>query len=177
MENLQQTRCNQSSNDQSAPLISQQPDIDTVNVGHANGEIPRIYRRVEIEYSKFGVEDFDFGYVSTTTSLSQISCAMTERFYNKTQFSGLETHILNSYTNSVVQIMHYMLPIRKIAKGHITINCPREHCLLCELGFISRMLEDAHGTNCQASNFCKTIGVLAQGKIQSLSIKTEKPAD
>ncbi|KAF8201644.1 ubiquitin carboxyl-terminal hydrolase-domain-containing protein [Pholiota molesta] len=107
-------------------------------------EVPRRYRRVEIEYSKFGVEDFDFG------------------FYNKTEYSGLETHILNSYTNSLVQVMHYMWPIRQLAKAHITDNCPREHCLLCELGFISRMLEDAHGTNCQASNFCKTVGVLAQ---------------
>ncbi|KDR81497.1 hypothetical protein GALMADRAFT_239478 [Galerina marginata CBS 339.88] len=117
---------------------------DDVSFDHDHDEVPRIYRRVEIEYSKFGIEDFDFG------------------FYNKTDFSGLETHILNSYTNSVIQVMHYLRPIRQFAKGHITINCPREHCLLCELGFVSRMLEDAHGTNCQASNFCKTVGVLAQ---------------
>ncbi|KAH9484202.1 PAN2-PAN3 deadenylation complex catalytic subunit PAN2 [Psilocybe cubensis] len=112
---------------------------------HYDDEVPRIYRRVEIEYSKFGIEDFDFG------------------FYNKTPYSGLETHILHSYTNSVIQVMHYIRPIRELAKGHTTINCPEEHCLLCEQGFISRMLEDAHGTNCQASNFCKTVGFLAQG--------------
>ena len=85
------------------------------------------------------------------------------RFYNKTNFSGLETHILNSYTNAVVQVMHYVSPIRRLAKAHILIDCPREHCLFCELGFVFRMLEDAQGTNCQASNFCKTVGVLAQG--------------
>uniref|UniRef100_D8PTC9 PAN2-PAN3 deadenylation complex catalytic subunit PAN2 n=1 Tax=Schizophyllum commune (strain H4-8 / FGSC 9210) TaxID=578458 RepID=D8PTC9_SCHCM len=112
--------------------------------GKARGQVPRIYRRVEIEYSKFGVEDFDFG------------------FYNKTEYSGLETHILNSYTNSLVQVLHYCMPIRRIAKSHITTNCPREHCLLCELGFVVRMLEDARGTNCQASNFCRTARVLAQ---------------
>ncbi|KAI4525371.1 hypothetical protein K525DRAFT_234573 [Schizophyllum commune Loenen D] len=112
--------------------------------GKARGQVPRIYRRVEIEYSKFGVEDFDFG------------------FYNKTEYSGLETHILNSYTNSLVQVLHYCMPIRRIAKSHITTNCPKEHCLLCELGFVVRMLEDARGTNCQASNFCKTARVLAQ---------------
>ncbi|OSC96358.1 hypothetical protein PYCCODRAFT_1481973 [Trametes coccinea BRFM310] len=106
--------------------------------------IPKCYRKVEIEYSKFGVEDFDFG------------------FYNRTSYSGLETHILNSYTNPLVQVMHYTVPIRRLAKSHITIDCPHEHCLLCELGFVARMLEDARGTNCQASNFCKTVGVLAQ---------------
>ncbi|EFI28391.1 PAB-dependent poly(A)-specific ribonuclease subunit PAN2 [Coprinopsis cinerea okayama7 len=105
--------------------------------------IPEFYRKVEIEYSKFGVEDFDFG------------------FYNQTQFSGLETHILNSYTNSLVQVLHYILPIRQLGKSHITTDCSREHCLLCELGFVSRMLEDAKGTNCQSSNFCRTVGVLA----------------
>ncbi|KIM28988.1 hypothetical protein M408DRAFT_329031 [Serendipita vermifera MAFF 305830] len=101
--------------------------------------VPRHYQRVEIEYSKFGVEDFDFA------------------FYNKTPFSGLETHILNSYTNALVQAMHYVLPLRRIAKSHITTPCAREYCLLCELGFVMRMLEDAKGINCQATNFCKTI--------------------
>lgn len=107
--------------------------------------IPEFYRRVEIEYSKFGVEDFDFG------------------FYNESHFSGLETHILNSYTNSIVQALHYILPIRQLGKSHITTDCAREHCLLCEFGFVSRMLEDAKGTNCQSSNFCRVVGVLAHG--------------
>ena len=59
--------------------------------------------------------------------------------------------------------MHYVSPIRRLAKAHILMDCPREHCFFCELGFVFRMLEDAQGTNCQASNFCKTVGVLAQG--------------
>ncbi|KAF7305131.1 PAN2-PAN3 deadenylation complex catalytic subunit PAN2 [Mycena kentingensis (nom. inval.)] len=119
-----------------------EPDPDTPT-WDGTGSIPRMYRKVEIEYSKFGVEDFDFG------------------FYNKTEYSGLETHILNSYTNALVQVMHYCYPIRQLAKSHITTNCAREHCLLCELGFVFRMLEDARGINCQSSNFCKAVGVLA----------------
>ncbi|KAF8628478.1 hypothetical protein AX15_003989 [Amanita polypyramis BW_CC] len=122
-----------------------EPELDAPIFDDAN-VVPRHYRRVEIEYSKFGVEDFDFG------------------FYNQTEYSGLETHILNSYTNAVLQVMHHSRPIRQVAKSHITTNCPREHCLLCELGFVIRMLEDAKGINCQSSNFCKTVGVLAQAQ-------------
>lgn len=125
------------------------------------GEIPRVYRRVEIEYSKFGVEDFDFGCVNRILLWNNADTQCS--FYNKTPYSGLETHILNSYTNSVIQAMHYVYSIRRLAKSHITLNCPREHCLLCEFGFVVRMLEDAKGINCQASNFCKTVGVLAHG--------------
>lgn len=88
------------------------------------------------------------------------------RFYNRTTYSGLETHILNSYTNSLVQSLHYIHPIRQLAKSHTTTNCLNEHCLLCEFGFVSRMLEDAKGTNCQSSNFCRTVGLLAQGEQQ-----------
>jgi Ubiquitin carboxyl-terminal hydrolase. len=92
------------------------------------------------------------------------------RFYNHTPYSGLETHILNSYTNPLVQSLHYIHPIRSLAKSHITTNCLNEHCLLCELGFVSRMLEDAKGTNCQSSNFCRTVGILAQGESYAPSI-------
>ena len=102
------------------------------------------YRKVEIKYSKFGVEDFDFG------------------FYNSTRYSGLETHIANSYTNSILQALHYTLPFRTIAKSHLSTPCPKEHCLLCELGFLCRMLEDAQGTNCQASNFSRAFAGTSQ---------------
>jgi len=148
-------------------LDIRQSDVDAVPPDEL-GEVPRVYRRVEIEYSKFGVEDFDFGYAQRTLLLSITDAQRS--FYNRTSYSGLETHILNSYTNSVVQAMHYVYPIRRLAKSHITLNCPREHCLLCELGFVARMLEDAKGINCQASNFCKTVGVLAQGELTSSNL-------
>lgn len=36
----------------------------TPTFDYPEGDVPRMYRRVEIEYSKFGVEDFDFGSVA-----------------------------------------------------------------------------------------------------------------
>jgi PAB-dependent poly(A)-specific ribonuclease subunit 2 len=110
------------------------------------GEVPKYYRKVEIKYSKFGIEDFDFG------------------FYNRTEYSGLETDILNSYTNALLQALHYTTPIRAVAKAHICVDCKKEHCLLCEAGFLFRMLEDAKGTNCQASNFSKAFSATPQGE-------------
>ena len=38
-----------------------QSEPDTPIFGGTGSDIPGQYRRVEIEYSKFGVEDFDFG--------------------------------------------------------------------------------------------------------------------
>ena len=112
----------------------------------APGQIPKYYRKVEIKYSKFGIEDFDF------------------EFYNRTKYSGLETDILNSYTNALLQALHYTTPIRTVAKGHICVDCKKEYCLLCEAGFLFRMLEDAKGINCQASNFSRAFSATPQGQ-------------
>lgn len=119
-------------------------------------EMPQYYRQVEIKYSRFGVEDFDF------------------EFYNKTPFSGLETHIVNSYTNSLLQAYHYALPLRTFAKAHLTVDCPKEHCMLCEAGFLFRMLEDAQGINCQASNFSRAFTRTPQAKALGLLVMEQE---
>ncbi|KAG6053616.1 poly(A)-specific ribonuclease [Claviceps sp. LM77 group G4] len=104
-----------------------------------NSDIPVMYRNVEIKYSKFGVDDFDFGY------------------YNKTRYSGLETHISNSYANSLLQIMHFTPLIRNLALQHAATACLSEICLLCELGFLFDMLQKADGSICQATNLLKAL--------------------
>lgn len=42
----------------------------------ANAQMPNHYRKVEIKYSRFGVEDFDFGCVPPTCAFaSGLTCA------------------------------------------------------------------------------------------------------
>ncbi|KAI5865927.1 PAB-dependent poly(A)-specific ribonuclease subunit PAN2 [Durotheca rogersii] len=102
-------------------------------------EVPESYQNVEIKYSKFGIDDFDFGY------------------FNKTQYSGLQNHIVNAYANPLLQVMHYTPLIRNVALQHAATACVNELCLLCELGFLFDMLHKAEGEACQASNFTKTL--------------------
>jgi PAB-dependent poly(A)-specific ribonuclease subunit 2 len=90
-------------------------------------EVPMMYRTVEIKYSRFGVEDFDFGLVSW--SLISELLLTTSRFFNKTRYSGLETHISNSYANSLLQIMHFTPVIRNFALQHAATSCVSEICL------------------------------------------------
>ncbi|KAL4887154.1 PAB-dependent poly(A)-specific ribonuclease subunit pan2 [Aspergillus karnatakaensis] len=96
------------------------------------------YSNVEIKYSRFGVDDFDF------------------RFYNQTIFSGLETHIANSFTNSLLQLLKFIPLVRNLALHHAASSCIAESCLLCEMGYLFDMLEKANGQNCQATNLLKT---------------------
>ena len=80
--------------------------------------IPTAYQRVEIQYSKLGVEDFDFG------------------FYNKTKFTGLETHLAFSYCNPMLQVLYFLPPLRQLMVFFMsTINVP-EPTLSTELGFL-----------------------------------------
>jgi PAB-dependent poly(A)-specific ribonuclease subunit 2 len=107
--------------------------------GGSQGDLLAYYRPVEIKYSKFGVDDFDF------------------RYFNKTTYSGLETHIVNSYANPLLQLFRFTNVTRNFALRHTAKDCRHETCLLCELGFLIDMLEKAQGQNCQATNFLKTL--------------------
>ena len=140
-----------------ADLYLQQDPLSPSALESAHPEVPYPYHRVGIKYSKFGIEDFDFGYDSLCRCKLELS-DIVSRYYNKTSYSGLETDIPNSYANSLIQLLHYCIPIRRLGKSHITTSCRTEHCLLCEFGFVARMLEDAQGINVQARNFCVTVG-------------------
>ncbi|KAF3054959.1 PAB-dependent poly(A)-specific ribonuclease subunit PAN2 [Daldinia childiae] len=116
------------------PQILQDNKLESLKI-----EVPELYQNIEIKYSKFGIDDFDFGY------------------FNKTQYSGLQNHIVNAYANPLLQVMHYTPLIRNIALHHAATACVDELCLLCELGFLFDMLYKAEGEACQASNFTKTL--------------------
>ncbi|KAL1923050.1 uncharacterized protein VTP21DRAFT_9426 [Calcarisporiella thermophila] len=118
--------------------------------------MPKYYRRVEIKYSRFGIEDFDFG------------------FYNKTAYGGLETHIANSYCNGLLQLLFFTPALREVTKWHIATPCPKENCLTCELGFLFRMLEDSRGQNCQATNFLRAFSTIPQASALGL-FEPEEP--
>ncbi|ORX47159.1 hypothetical protein DM01DRAFT_1293001 [Hesseltinella vesiculosa] len=112
--------------------------------------MPKHYRQVEIQYSKFGVDDFDFGY------------------YNQTIYGGLETNIGNAYCNSLLQALYFILPLRTITNCHIATVCEKSNCLLCELGFLFKMLRDSNGQNCQATNFLTAFSTIPQAEALGL---------
>jgi PAB-dependent poly(A)-specific ribonuclease subunit 2 len=95
----------------------------------------------------------------------------TERYYNKTNFSGLETHIANSYANPLLQLLRFTTMVRNLALQHTATSCLFDNCLLCELGYLVDMLEKAAGQNCQATNFLKTFS--GQPAAQSLRLLEE----
>lgn len=130
------------------------------------GSMPAYYRIKTIEYSKFGVEDFDFEY------------------YNRTCYSGLETHIENSYANAYLQALHYLLPFRAVAEAHAASSapidssmegCQKDDCLLCQAGFLFRMLDDAKGANCQATNFLRAMSGSERAAALGLMDKDDSP--
>ncbi|KAK9473883.1 ubiquitin carboxyl-terminal hydrolase-domain-containing protein [Dipodascopsis tothii] len=110
----------------------------------ADDEPQDAYRKVEIKYSKFGVQDFDFDY------------------YNHTRHAGLETHMPNAYVNGLLQLYRFTPAVYSYALWHVAGACPVDKCLLCELGFVFDMLVKADGEHCRAYNFLRTFGALPQ---------------
>ena len=81
--------------------------------------------------------------------------------------SGLETHIANSYTNPLLQLLKLTPLIRNLALHHAATACLNELCLLCEMGYLFDMLDKAEGQNCQATNFLKTFSSIPEGEYLS----------
>ena len=104
---------------------------------------PKGYERVEIEYGRLGVEDFDFG------------------FYNRTRFAGLETHLAYSYCNPMLQVLYFLPPVRQLMIFMSTLLGP-DPTLAGELGFLFKMMDASRGHNCHAGNFLHLLGSLPQ---------------
>lgn len=112
--------------------------------------IPKIYRKLEIKYSKFGINDFDF------------------EVYNNTKYSGLEHQLANAYCNPLLQVYRFSPVFFRFALNHLTHNMLEDRSLLSELGLLFDMLDKANGEHCQARNFLKTLSQIPQASALGL---------
>lgn len=171
---------------ESAPRFRSDKDRDKADIAAEMEEVDQFRRSLADSRPSTECPNFTGRWKSNILNLvSRISilsgssrqgprCHTDGSFYNHTDFSGLETDILNSYTNALLQALHYTTPIRAIAKAHICVDCTKEHCLLCEAGFLFRMLEDAKGVNCQASNFSRAFSATPQASALGLMDDKER---
>ena len=149
------------SNSNAPRFISERDGESNENMIHAENSIfhlksptsvPHCYSRLQIQYSKFGVDDFDFDY------------------YNKSNgaCSGLENHLDNSYTNALLQlyraapafynsVVESLLPEYLPNRPEIIMWNPQGLSLLIELGYLFDMMHKAEGRNVKIANFSQLL--------------------
>ncbi|KAJ1505206.1 poly(A)-specific ribonuclease, partial [Coelomomyces lativittatus] len=108
------------------------------------------YKKMSIQYSKFGVHDFNF------------------HFFNPTTWSGLETDVEHMYVNNYLQTLHFSTPLNRLAMTHAYTICEKETCLLCETGFLFRTLQQAKGLNCRTTHWSYVFGQLPDTDVLNL---------
>lgn len=166
-----------------SPFLNQNPtfgddaDLENSNGNMSNGDasnkvasvfqyksdvenrVPSCYTRLEIHYSKFGVDDFDFDYYNRSNGF----------------FAGLENHLDNSYVNPLLQIYRF-IPIffNTVTKSLLnewlpnsleTIiqqSNPQGSSVLNELAYLFDMMQKAGPKNVSISNFSL---ILSESKI------------
>lgn len=112
--------------------------------------VPSSYTKLEIHYSKFGVDDFDFDFYNQSNGL----------------YAGLENHLDNSYANPLLQAyrfipIFYNIVTQSLLKEWLpnsseTIideDCPQGSSILNELGYLFDMMHNAGSRNVSIANF------------------------
>ncbi|ODV88230.1 hypothetical protein CANARDRAFT_26383 [[Candida] arabinofermentans NRRL YB-2248] len=111
-----------------------------------SGDVPNAFKKVDILYSKFGVDDFDFD------------------FYNNTKYAGLETHVDNSYCNAIFQLYRFVPSIFNFVVKTLAEDVKYDDSVLAELGYLYDMLVKANGKHCAASNFQRLFATIPKAK-------------
>lgn len=126
---------------------------------------PPCYERLEIRYSRFGVDDFDFDY------------------YNRSQgaIAGLENHLDNSYVNSLLQVyrftpIFYNMVTSSLLQEYLPndedtiVNKQNTHgsSVLNELAYLFDMMHNAGSRNVSISNFSSVLNESSIAKTYEL---------
>lgn len=133
-------------------------------VDNKSTKVPNCYSRLQIQYSKFGVQDFDF------------------KFYNKSRdHCGLENHVDNSYINSLLQLYRFSPIVYNIITKNllrewlpndtvtvINEDNPQGSSVLNELGYLFDMMYKSNENPVKISNFSQVLNHIQYLKTEKL---------